>query len=84
MSLRSIIFMIDFFYNRKNSLNIQSSIDNIQLLQITENIHLQFSSHKMHKNSFKDLVRQTPEGFENQCDTHGKHAGQAHTTGKTG
>jgi hypothetical protein len=37
--------------NRRNSINIQSSIDNIQSLQDSENIPIQFFCHKMHKNS---------------------------------
>ena len=30
------------------------------------------------------LIRQSPQRFENQCNPHGKHAGQTHTTGKAG
>jgi hypothetical protein len=40
-----------FFLNGKNSLNIQYSIENIQSLQDSENIPIQFFCHKMHKNN---------------------------------
>jgi len=39
------------FKNGKNSLNIQYSIDNIQSLQDSKNIPIQFFCHKMHKNN---------------------------------
>jgi len=40
------------FYNRWNTLKLQSTIENIQSLQVSENVTTQLFLHKMHKINF--------------------------------
>ena len=52
-------FALSFFINlirRRRTLNIQSSIDNIQSFIDSDNIPIQFSCHKMHMNNIQDIT----------------------------